>query len=103
MFKNIVADGTIHKTPIDLQKALLSTPAALTVWNSLTPLARNEWICWNTNVKQLETRQNHIKRTITELQQVKRRPCCWLGCSHRTDTKINATQQWLLDKRSKAR
>lgn len=97
-----VTGGTAHPMPSDLKDALISVPAALAAWESLTPLARNEWICWNVTVKQTATRKNHIKRTVTELQEGKRRPCCWLGCIHRTDKPINATQQWILDKQIKS-
>lgn len=103
MIKEKVAEGTVHKLPSDLEKALVSAPTALAAWNSLTPLARNEWICWTITVKQQETRINHIKRTITELQQGKRRPCCWIGCIHRKDKSISPSVQWVLDKRSKAK
>lgn len=71
--------------PKDLKQALLSAPAAQTAWQSLTPLARNEWICWIISVKQAGTRAHHLRRTIAELQEGKRRPCCWMGCVHRTD------------------
>jgi hypothetical protein len=96
-----IAGGTVHKIPADLKKALTSVPAALAAWQSLTPLARNEWICWTITVKQLETRKNHIERTIAELQEGKRRPCCWMGCIHRTDKPISPSVQWVLDERSK--
>jgi uncharacterized protein YdeI (YjbR/CyaY-like superfamily) len=96
-----IAEGTAHKLPDDLKKALISSPKALAAWNNITPLARNEWICWNITVKQAETRKNHIQRTVTELQHGKRRPCCWMGCIHRKDKAINKTQQWILSKQSK--
>jgi len=86
--------------PIDLKKALTSVPAARATWESLTPLARNEWICWTVTVKQAETRKNHVKRTITELQEGRRRPCCWMGCTHRTDKQISPSVRWVLDKQS---
>jgi len=95
--------GTAHSLPKDLRKALISNRGALTAWQSLTPLARNEWICWNISVKQQETRDNHIKRTISELNQGKRRPCCWMGCIHRKDKDISPSVQWVLDKRSRAK
>lgn len=95
-----IADGTAHKMPGDLRKALTSRPAALKAWNSLTPLARNEWICWNVTVKQQKTRDEHIKRTVKELQEGKRRPCCWMGCIHRTDKPMNASQKWILEKQT---
>jgi hypothetical protein len=103
MPKEEIAGGTVHKLPADLKKALTAAPAARAAWQSLTPLARNEWICWTTDVKQLKTRENHVERTIKELQEGKRRPCCWLGCIHRSDKKISPSVQWVLDKRSKSK
>jgi hypothetical protein len=81
--EKIVAEGVIHEVPEDLRKVLVSSPDVLGKWNSLTPLARNEWICWITIVKKPETRKMHIDRLRTELLQGKRRPCCWPGCPHR--------------------
>ncbi|HEV2402847.1 MAG TPA: YdeI/OmpD-associated family protein [Candidatus Saccharimonadales bacterium] len=101
MIKEKIAGGTVHKMPADLKKALTSAPASEEIWQSLTPLARNEWICWSITVKQAATRKNHIERTITELQEGKRRPCCWIGCIHRTDKPISSSVQWVLSKRSK--
>ncbi len=62
MTKKEIAEGTIHKVPADLQKVLESKSGVLAKWNDLTPLARNEWICWITIVKKPETRENHIAR-----------------------------------------
>lgn len=98
-----IADGMVHKVPADLRKALVSSPAALAVWEDLTPLARNEWICWVESVKKQETRMQHIKRTVAELMEGKRRPCCWLGCIHRTDKPISPSVQWVLSKQSRKR
>ncbi|HEV8601616.1 MAG TPA: YdeI/OmpD-associated family protein [Patescibacteria group bacterium] len=83
MVKKGIATGVAHKVPADLRKALTSNPQVLAKWNDLTPLARNEWICWTTFVKKPETRRQHIQRVRTELMEGKRRPCCWLGCPHR--------------------
>lgn len=93
--------GTVHELPTDLRGALLDAPAAQAAWQSLTPLARNEWICWTISVKQQKTRDEHVARVVTELQEGMRRPCCWLGCIHRTDKAISPSVQWVLDKRSK--
>ena len=87
--------------PADLHKALLAAPRAKAAWQTLTPLARNEWICWTVTVKQQKTRDDHVKRVISELQEGMRRPCCWLGCIHRTDKQISPSVQWVLDKRAK--
>lgn len=77
-----IAAGVIHEVPPDLQKALMSNPAVLEKWNGLTPLARNEWICWITIVKKSETRKEHINRLHEDLLKGKKRPCCWPGCPH---------------------
>lgn len=98
MFKIAISAGPAHKMPADLGKALAADPKALAKWESLTPLARNEWICWNVTVKQEATRKNHIKRTVTELKEGKRRPCCWMGCVHRTDKPLSPTMKWILEK-----
>ena len=83
--KKAILTDTLHKMPADLLKALTSYPNVLVKWDDLTPLARNEWICWTTSVKKLETRRNHIERICSELKEGKRRPCCWPGCPHRFD------------------
>ncbi|HSI20814.1 MAG TPA: YdeI/OmpD-associated family protein [Verrucomicrobiae bacterium] len=95
--------GTVHEMPADLGKALTAVPAAVKAWESLTPLARNEWICWVISFKQPTTRQDHIRRTVTELQEGKRRPCCWMGCIHRTDKEISPSIKGILAKRSKSK
>src|SRR5580698_10201283 len=101
MIKEEIADGTVHKIPADLRKALTSAPAARAAWQSLKPLARNEWICWTETVKQQKTRDEHVKRVVSELKEGIRRPCCWIGCTHRTDKSISPSVQWVLDKRSR--
>ena len=80
-----LANGTVHDVPADLQKTLVGNDALTQTWNSLTPLARNEWICWVITNKKPETRENHIQRLKVELTKGKRRPCCWAGCPHRPD------------------
>ncbi len=102
MTKKEIATGVVHKVPADLQKALASDPAALAKWNNLTPLARNEWICWVTFVKKRETRAEHIKRVVSELKEGMRRPCCWIGCIHRTDKTISLSVQYVLRKKFKS-
>jgi len=72
-----------HKLPADLRKAFAFVPKAREKWNDITPLARNEFICWILDAKKSETRKHRIERTCNELAQGKRRPCCWAGCVHR--------------------
>lgn len=102
MTKEDLADGTVHKLPADLKKALNASSAARAAWQSLTPLARNEWICWTVTVKQQKTRNEHVKRVVSELMEGMRRPCCWIGCIHRTDKSISPSVQWALSRRSKS-
>ena len=96
-----VSSGTAHKLPSDLQKALTSDKKAVMLWEDLTPLARNEWICWVTFVKKEETRKEHVKRTVSELKEGMRRPCCWIGCIHRKDKVISPSVKGILNKRYK--
>jgi uncharacterized protein YdeI (YjbR/CyaY-like superfamily) len=72
-----------HSLPKDLKSAITSDKKATLTWDDITPLARNEWICWVTSVKKEETRHKHIQRTVEDLAKGKRRPCCWPGCTHR--------------------
>ena len=78
-----ISQGVVHKVPAELKKALLHSSKALEAWEDITPLARNEFICWIEDAKKPETRTHRIKRTWTEIAQGKRRPCCWAGCPHR--------------------
>ena len=96
-----IAGGVAHALPQDLRKALASDAKALRAWESLTPLARNEWICWTISVKQEETRRDHVRRVVSELKEGMRRPCCWIGCVHRTDKKVSRSVQWVLDRRAR--
>ena len=57
--------------------------AACATWLSITPLARNEWICWVESAKKTETRLKRIDWGRENLSDGKRRPCCWPGCPHR--------------------
>ena len=98
MTKKDISGGVVHKIPTDLQEALTSDAKALKAWQELTPLARNEWICWTISVKRPETRKQHVERVRTELKEGKRRPCCWIGCIHRTDKPISPSVQYILNK-----
>ena len=99
--KREISGGTAHQPPVDLKKALMAKAKALATWESLTPLARNEWICWVVSVKQQKTRDEHIKRAVDDLAAGERRPCCWYGCVHRTDKKLSASQKFVLGRLTK--
>ena len=96
-----ISGGTVHTLPADLRRALTAQPKVLVLWEDITPLARNEYICWVENCKQLETRKRRIQRTGEELLEGKRRPCCWVGCIHRADKPISPSVKWVLGKKSK--
>jgi len=96
-----ISSGTVHEVPADLRDAVTSDPEALAAWEDLTPLARNEWICWTISVKKPETRKQHVERVCTELKEGMRRPCCWMGCIHRTDKPVSPSVQYVLNRHSK--
>lgn len=81
--KKEIATGVVHRVSADLRKTLTSDKAARTAWEDITPLARNEWICWVESAKKQETMRRRIERTRVELIEGMRRPCCWPGCPHR--------------------
>lgn len=93
-----ISMGVVHTLPTDLYNSLISDPKALIIWESLTPLARNEWICWVTFVKKEETRKVHVRRVTIELKEGKRRPCCWIGCIHRKDKVLSPSIKAFLNK-----
>lgn len=78
-----LAHGTVHKLPADFRKAIAADGTARGLWADITPLARNEWICWVTSPKQEATRQKRIAVGIDKMRNGMRRPCCWPGCPHR--------------------
>lgn len=86
MSKSQIASGVVHELPSDLEQILSNNTDLKDIWNMLTPLARNEWICWVTIVKKVETRQQHLERLRQEILDGKKRPCCWPGCPHRRES-----------------
>ncbi len=102
MKKIKIKSGVVHNIPADFKQILRSNLDLLIKWNSLTPLARNEWICWIISPALPETRQKHIERATEELLAGKRRPCCWYGCIHRKDKAISPSiKAIIVNKKSK--
>jgi hypothetical protein len=97
-----ISGGVAHDVPEDLRQTLAADAEALAAWEDLTPLARNEWICWAISVKKPETRRQHVERVRRELKEGMRRPCCWMGCVHRPDKPISPSVQYVLNKQSKS-
>lgn len=88
--------GVVHEANLDLQAAIRLDPKVFDLWASLTPLGRNEFICWVDDAKQAKTRLRRIDRTAEALLEGKRRPCCWGGCIHRLDKAPSRWQQAVL-------
>jgi len=80
---NNIPGGVVHDLPDDLERALKRDSKALATWLDITPLARNEFICWIESAKKAETRSKRVDWGCESLGEGKRRPCCWPGCKHR--------------------
>ena len=93
------AQGVVHHAGDDMEAAIREDEAAFILWQGLTPLGRNEFICWVEDAKQSATRAKRIGRTTEEMFEGKRRPCCWPGCVHRTDKPPSKWQQAMKDGR----
>lgn len=85
--KTAISTGVVHDIPADLRQSLVDDESALERWEDITPIARNEWICWVEDAKKHETRLRRISRVSADLKAGKRRPCCWPGCPHRNKGK----------------
>lgn len=100
--QSILSKGLVHSLPDDMTTALTRNSEIINLWNNISTIARNEFICWVLDAKQEETRAKRIARTVEELLAGKKRPCCWAGCIHRTDKKPSKWQQdVLIDKKPK--
>jgi hypothetical protein len=100
---NAFPQGSVHTAGEDLEAAVRLDPDVLALWEKLTPLGRNEFICWIDDAKRPVTRRRRIARTREELREGKKRPCCWAGCIHRTDKAPGRWQQAvLIDKKAKS-
>lgn len=89
----------MHKLPNDFKAAILAEAKAVELWQDITPLARNEWICWVTSGAKAETRVKRIKVGLDKMRKGERRPCCWAGCIHRNDKPMDSTQKWLIHRK----
>src|SRR5512142_2713875 len=99
MTKRTIATGTVHRLPADLKKAIAADRKILAIWEDITPLARNEWICWVEDAKKDDTRKIRIVKALSKMRGGMRRPCCWIGCVHRTDKAVSRSVRWVLERR----
>lgn len=95
-----ISGGVVHAVPDDLKQSIQANSEVIKLWESLTPLARNEFICWVENAKQDKTRERRIQRVSEELLDGQRRPCCWLGCIHRTDKEVSPSVKGILSRKN---
>lgn len=92
--------GTAHARLSEDMREILSHPQLRGIWQNLTPLMRNEWICWVESAIKEDARQRRLNRLKSDLISGKRRPCCWMGCIHRTDKNISPSVRGILKKRA---
>lgn len=67
----------MERIPTDLRKVLVAAPSALVIWESLTPIARRDFVSWIESAKQPETRKRRVESVPSRLASGKRRPCCY--------------------------
>jgi hypothetical protein len=65
------------EVPEDLMNALKVDQNAHSLWLSITPMARWDWIRWIRSTKQSETRQRRIVVACSKLNKGMKRPCCF--------------------------
>ena len=63
--------------PKDFQAALADAPDITALWESITPMARWEWVRWINATKNPQTRRRRVQVGISKLRSGKRRPCCF--------------------------
>jgi len=83
MSEQAIPGGVVHDLPADFGQALSKSETGLSTWLDITPLARNDWICWIQSAKKQATRDKRIRWGLENLKAGQRRPCCWPGCPHR--------------------
>ena len=101
MNNSLLSDGKMHVLPADFGAAILLSARIVEKWEEITPLARNEFICWVEDAKKPETRAKRIAVAVDKLARGERRPCCWIGCIHRKDKALSPSVRGILSKRVK--
>lgn len=101
MSNSTILTGTVHnKLSADIRVMLASDERTLKAWNDITPLARNEFLCWIEDAKKPETRVRRVVVAKDKLDRGERRPCCWIGCTHRTDKPLSPSVKGIIAKRT---
>lgn len=63
--------------PSDFRTALAAASDASDLWNTITPMARWEWVRWINATRNPDTRARRVDVAISKLRSGKRRPCCF--------------------------
>lgn len=63
--------------PSDFEAALADAPDISATWQSITPMARWEWVRWINATKNPVTRDRRVEVGVSKLRSGKRRPCCF--------------------------
>lgn len=63
--------------PSDLREALDEATDLAETWQSITPMARWEWVRWVNATASPVTRARRVAVSISKLRDGKRRPCCF--------------------------
>jgi hypothetical protein len=71
------SDWPEPEMPGDFQAALAGAPGICELWESITPMARWEWVRWINATRNPQTRQRRVEVGISKLRSGKRRPCCF--------------------------
>jgi hypothetical protein len=62
--------------PSDLRTAMARSEPAKSLWKDMSDLARRDYVRWVEATNNPETRARRVKRTVEQLAEGKRRPCC---------------------------
>lgn len=83
MAEKITKKTACHAVPKTVLTVLNTDHELTQLWNGLTEIQRNEWVCYATTGAKPETQAKHMKRMVSDMKNGKKTPCCWPGCPHR--------------------
>lgn len=81
--------------PHDLRRALDDAIDLHEIWQSITPMARWEWVRWVQATANPDTRARRVDASIDKLRTGKRRPCCF-DLSSCTDPSVSRSGKLVL-------
>jgi hypothetical protein len=63
--------------PPDLRVAMARSGEATALWADMSEVARRDYVRWIDGTKNATTRARRVQRTVEQLAEGKRRPCCF--------------------------